>query len=175
MIGDSRPSSLAGAESSGAADLVTVAQTGPIYQLIWGVMHNHLGSREPGQNIAIVRSHGRWKGTTRQDCEQQGEGFRECDSERTNLTVSWMWHIKLNGGCEVRWSLGGDWWPSCSHSSSGSCHVKCSELSPGWHMAYYQTSPCACTVYTSTGLPLCLPAAVLIVKIRMLEQKKQMQ
>lgn len=93
-------------------------------------MHYHLGSREPGQNIAIARNHGRWKGTTRQDCEQQ-RGFRECDSERANLTVAWMWHIKLNGGCEVGWSLEGDWWPSCSHSSSGSCHVKCSKLNWG--------------------------------------------
>lgn len=59
MIGDSRPGSLAGAESSRAADLVTAAQTGPIYQLIWGVMHYQLGSREPEQNIAIGRSHGR--------------------------------------------------------------------------------------------------------------------
>lgn len=94
MIGDSRPGSLAGAESSGAADLVTAAPTGPIYQLIWGVMHYQLGSREPGQNIAIARTHGQWKGATRQAWEQQREGFRECDGERTNLTVSWMWHIK---------------------------------------------------------------------------------
>lgn len=125
MIGDSRPGSLAGAESSGAADLVTAAPTGPIYQLIWGVMHYQLGSREPGQNIAIARNHGRWEGATRQACERQREGFRECDSEGTNLTVSWMWHIKLNRGCEVGWSLRRDWWPSCSHSSCGSYHEEC--------------------------------------------------
>lgn len=59
VIGDSRPGSPAGAESSGAADLVTAAPTGPIYQLILGVMHYQLGSREPGQNTAIARSHGR--------------------------------------------------------------------------------------------------------------------
>ncbi len=126
MIGDSRPDSLAGAESSGAADLVTAALTGPIYQLILGVMHYQLGSREPGQNIAIARNHSRWKGATRRAREQQREGFRECDSERTNLTVSRMWHIKLNRRCEVGRSLGRDWWPSCSHSSFGSCHEECS-------------------------------------------------
>lgn len=124
MIGDSRPSSLAGAESSGAADLVTAAQTGPIYQLIWGVMHYQLGSREPGQNIAIGRSHGSWKGAALQNSEWQREGFRECDSEHTDVTVSWMWHIKLNRNCEIERSLGVDWWPFCSHSSSGSCFVK---------------------------------------------------
>lgn len=101
MIGDSRPGSLAGAESSGAADLVTAAPTGPIYQLIWGVMHYHLGSREPGQNIAIARNHSRCKRATGQVCEQQRERFSECDCKRTNLTVSWMWHIKVNKGCEV--------------------------------------------------------------------------
>lgn len=46
---------MAGAESSGAADLVTAAPTGPIYQLIWGIMHYRLGSREPEQNIAIAK------------------------------------------------------------------------------------------------------------------------
>lgn len=126
MIGDSRPDSLAGAESSGAADLVTAAPTGPIYQLIWRIMHYRLGSREPGQNIAIARNHSRWKRATWQVCEQQREGFRECDGKRTNFTVSWMWHIKLNKGCEVGWSLGSDWWPSCSHSSSGSFYEECS-------------------------------------------------
>lgn len=52
MIGDSSPGSQAGAESSGAADLVTAPPTGPIYQLIWGVMHQQPGSQEPALNIA---------------------------------------------------------------------------------------------------------------------------
>lgn len=66
------------------------------------------------------------KGATWQVCEQQREGFRKCDGKRTNFSVSWMWHIKLNKGCEVGWSLGRDWWPSCSHSSSGSFYEECS-------------------------------------------------
>lgn len=45
------------------------------------------------------------QGATRQNSEQQREGFRECDSKHTNVTVSWMWHIKLNGRCEVGRSL----------------------------------------------------------------------
>lgn len=77
MIGDSRLGSLAGAESSGAADLVTAAPTAPIYQLILGVMHYQLGSREPGLNIAKVRNH-----------SNAAAVFRGRDGRHTNLTVS---------------------------------------------------------------------------------------
>lgn len=77
MIGDSGPSSLAGAESSGAADLVTAAQTAQIYQLIWGVMHYQLGSWEPGLNIAKARNH-----------SNAVSGFRGRGGRHTNLTVS---------------------------------------------------------------------------------------
>lgn len=76
MIGDSRPSSLAGAESSGAADLVTAAPTAPIYQLILGVMHYQLGSWEPGLNIAKLRSH-----------SKAVAGFRARDGRHANLTA----------------------------------------------------------------------------------------
>lgn len=76
MIGDSRPSSPAGAESSGAADLVTAAQTAPIYQLILGVMHYQLGSWEPGLNIAKVKNH-----------SNAVAGFRGHDGRHANLTA----------------------------------------------------------------------------------------
>lgn len=77
MIGDSRPSSLAGVESSGAADLVTAAPTAPIYQLILDVMHYQLGSRESGLNIAKETNH-----------SNAAAGFRGRDGRHANLTVS---------------------------------------------------------------------------------------
>ena len=120
MIGDSRPDSLAGAESSGAADLVTAALTGPIYQLICGVMHYQPGSRGPGQNIAKAWN-SRWKGAIRQVCEQHGEGFRECDVEHTNLTVSCTRHIKLSKDCKMGWSLAKDWY-SLVHTTLRGLH-----------------------------------------------------
>lgn len=66
MIGDSRPGFPAGAESSGAADLVTAPPTAPIYQLIWSVMHQQPGSQELALNIA--------KGWNRSNSNGLGEG-----------------------------------------------------------------------------------------------------
>lgn len=78
--------SLADAESSGAADLVTAAPTGPIYQLIWGIMHYQPGSREPGQNIAIARNHSGWK--EGKSAGSQSNGQKDLGSVMVSVLIS---------------------------------------------------------------------------------------